>query len=153
MQLIAQRSISRAVNMLQHNSLSVGTAAWSKSGRSNSSFSTLVSSFSHPLSKQDDENERKKRIHPFPQKQYQARLYHATNRNEIILPFVPEMILFVFFAGGWTVYRLSQGKPLTPDEALHAQEEFGKHQARLMQQHEQRQLKRLESRQSEHVRD
>mmetsp|Transcript_22280 Transcript_22280/g.40480 ORF Transcript_22280/g.40480 Transcript_22280/m.40480 type:complete len:154 (+) Transcript_22280:490-951(+) len=153
MQLLAQRSLSRAVNMLQHNSLSVGTAAWSKSGRSNSSFSTLVSSFSHPFSKQDDENERKKGIHPFTQKQCQARLYQATNRNEIILPFVPEMILFVFFAGGWTVYRLSQGKPLTPDEALRVQEEFRKHQARLMQQHEQRQLKRLESRQAEHVRD
>lgn len=153
MQLIAQRSLSRAVNLLQHNSLSVGTAAWSKSGRSNSLFSTLVSSFSHPFSKQDDKNEQKKGIHPFPQKQCQACLYHATNYNEIILPFVPKMILFVFFAGGWTIYHLSQGKPLTPDKALCAQEELRKHQACLMQQHEQWQLMRLESRQVEHVHD
>jgi hypothetical protein len=31
-----------------------------------------------------------KGIHPFPQKQCQARLYHATNRNEIILPLCPK---------------------------------------------------------------
>lgn len=155
MQLTAKRFLSRAVGLLQRNSLSVRTTAWNRGGRSNPSFSTWISSCSPHFSKHDDENKRTKGIArplSLPLRQCQARLYHATNRNEIILPFVPEMILFVFFAGGWTVYRLGQGKPLTPDEALRAQEEFRKHQARLLQQQQQRQLKRLESRQAQHAR-
>ena len=60
-----------------------------------------------------------------------TRKYHATNRQEIILPFLPEMVLFVVVAGGWTLYRTSQGKPLTPDEALKAQEDFRRRQEEL----------------------
>lgn len=70
--------------------------------------------------------------------QRQVRSYHATNRNEIILPFLPEMVAFVFFAGGWIVYRGAQGKPITPDEALRAQEAYRKHEEKLRRQEDSR---------------
>jgi hypothetical protein len=63
--------------------------------------------------------------------QQQQRSFHSTTPNRIILPFVPEMILFVFVAGGWTAYRSYHGKPLTPDEALAAQEAYRKHEEKL----------------------
>jgi len=52
------------------------------------------------------------------------------------------MILFVVVAGGWTAYRTYHGKPLTPDEALQAQEAYRKHQEKLRQQWEQEQEQR-----------
>ena len=77
------------------------------------------------------------------------RLYHATNRNEIILPFLPEIVLFVVFAGGWTVYRTAQGKTITPDEALKAQEAYREREEELRQ----RQWKYEEERNKQGLRD
>lgn len=91
------------------------------------SFSTL-SSPSFVSTKNDDRDKQ------HSSSRLQVRSFHASRRNEIIAPFIPEMILFVVVAGGWTAYRTYHGKPLTPDEALHAQEAFRKHQERLQQQ-------------------
>ena len=66
------------------------------------------------------------------------RSYHASPPSKIVAPFIPEMILFVVVGGGWVVYRTSQGKPLTPDEALLAQDAYRKQEERLRLQGHQR---------------
>jgi hypothetical protein len=78
------------------------------------------------MKKRDDEDETRGRRN----QQQQVRLYHASQRNEIA-PFLPEIIVFAVIAGGWVAYRTGQGKPLTPDEALRAQEEYLKLEEKL----------------------
>ena len=67
------------------------------------------------------------------QRSRQLRSFHSTARSEIVAPFIPEMVIFAVASCGWYVYRKSQGKPLTPDEALAAQEAFRKHEEQLRQ--------------------
>jgi len=75
----------------------------------------------------DDKDEKRKR------RSGQVRLFHASNKNQIILPFLPEIVLFVVVAGGWTVYRTAQGKTIAPDEAIEAQKAYRKQQEKLEQ--------------------
>jgi len=90
-----------------------------------------------PFSINDHDNEKDSRTSSsqnlFGGLHLQRRQYHATAKQEILAPFLPEMILAVIVGGGWFVYRTSQGKPLTPDEALEAQEAYRQQQEQLAQ--------------------
>ena len=67
-----------------------------------------------------DDHEKKKRDRK--QIMYQpCRSYHNTIRTEIA-QFLPEVVIATGIIGGWVVYRTSQGKPLTPDDALECQD-------------------------------
>ena len=48
------------------------------------------------------------------------RSYHGTSRNPFA-PFLPEIIIGFGIGAGWVMYRTSQGKPLTPDQAVASQ--------------------------------
>jgi hypothetical protein len=61
----------------------------------------------------------------------QVRAFHATRRQEIVAPFIPEMVVFAVVSTGWVIYRKAQGKPLTPDEALEAQEAYRRYEEDL----------------------
>ena len=126
------RFVSRSWSLSTGEILSPSRSTGNR-GRRGAPFSTLSSSSPSVNIKWDDKDypstQRRRR-----QQQQQVRLYHATSPRQIILPFVPEMIVFVIVAGGWTVYRTANGKPLTPDEALKAQEAYRKHEEKLRQQ-------------------
>lgn len=51
-------------------------------------------------------------------------LHHTPHRS--FAPFLPEIIVGVGLGAGWVVYRKSQGKPLTPDEAVASQAAYRK---------------------------
>ncbi|CAJ1953589.1 unnamed protein product [Cylindrotheca closterium] len=72
----------------------------------------------------------------------QRRTYHTTTPSSIA-PFLPEIIIGGGIIGGWAIHRISQGKPLTPDEALEAQELYRRQEEdlRRRQQEYQRQKK------------
>ena len=61
-----------------------------------------------------------------------CRQFHCTQKTDIA-PFLPEIVAFVFFVGGWVSYRTYHGKPLTPDESLELQERYRQQEAFLQQ--------------------
>jgi hypothetical protein len=76
-----------------------------------------------PTNTNDDDDLRKWKYQQFqPQ-----RSFHISTRTEIA-PFLPEVVIATGIIGGWVVYRTSQGKPLTPDDALECQDAYKKQQ-------------------------
>ena len=65
----------------------------------------------------------------------QRRYFHATTRRAFA-PFLPEIIVGVLLGAGWVGYRTSQGKPLTPDEAMQAQQAYQKFQQDVQRRNE-----------------
>jgi len=49
---------------------------------------------------------------------------------------LPEFVVGVFVVTGWTLYRKSQGKPITPDEALVSQDAYRRQQEELRRRNE-----------------
>lgn len=65
------------------------------------------------------------------QQRYQSyRSFHKSMPTEIA-PFLPEVVIATGIIGGWVVYRTSQGKPLTPDDALECQDAYKKQEEAL----------------------
>ena len=78
-----------------------------------------------PTDRSDEENRRKREPNYRP-----CRSYHSTVRTEIA-PFLPEVVIATGIIGAWVVYRTSQGKPLTPDDALECQDAYKKQEEAL----------------------
>lgn len=97
-------------------------------------FSTLLSHAPCVPNRRHQEDERPAMI--------TTRFFHATASRDFA-PFLPEIIVGVGLGIGWVLYRTSQGKPLTPDQALASQQAYQKMQQDLM-----RRNQRYESRMS-----
>eukprot|EP00977_Amphora_coffeiformis_P015590 scaffold4582_cov166-Amphora_coffeaeformis.AAC.5 len=65
-----------------------------------------------------------------PQHLQQYRSFHGTVHREFA-PFLPEIIVGAGIGVGWVLYRTTQGKPLTPDQALESQKAYQKLQRDL----------------------
>jgi len=138
--MMSEKSLSRTLSALGALAKSNITR---RGGGRGASFSTLASSQSPPFCdrKRDDDDENRFSLRLRQQHSLFRRSYHATGRNEIILPFLPEMVAFVFFSGGWTAYRTFKGKTITPDQAVQAKEAYRKHEEKLRRQWEEHELR------------
>ena len=65
-----------------------------------------------------------------------CRSYHSTPTKNIA-PFLPELIIAGGIIGGWAMHRVSQGKPLTPDGAIEAQEAYKRQEQELQRRQKQ----------------
>lgn len=63
---------------------------------------------------------------------HQRRCWHSTH-HVAFAPFLPEIIVGVGLGAGWVVYRKTQGKPLTPDQAMASQAAYQKMEQDLQQ--------------------
>lgn len=101
----------------------------------------FVSSFqkplpSHPGIRYDENDSNSSPQHPYLQhkersyRTVQIRGFHSTSQPQIA-PFLPEIVIATGIIGGWVAYRVGQGKPLTPDDALDVQEAYRKQEEDL----------------------
>ena len=90
------------------------------------SFSTMTQSLL------DDEKKKNRNYAPLQQQKQLQQQQQQQQQQRTYLP----LIIGVAVAVGWVAYRKSQGKPLTPDQAMAAEDDFKKHQEKLRRQRE-----------------